>query len=143
MYIKRILAPGDDLADAFSVRMTVFVDEQGFDPALELDDTDSTAHHVVLYDEARPVATGRLFPSAERPGAYVIGRVAVLGECRGGTGRQLMEALEAVAAELGAAEIELGAQCRVQGFYGKLGYTSFGEVYMDEHCPHIHMRKTL
>lgn len=141
-YTVKILAPGDDLSDAFAVRMAVFVDEQGFDPALEIDELDGSAYHVVLYDRERPVATGRVFPG-EEPGLYVIGRVAVLPACRGGAGRMLMAALEQEAKRLGARAITLGAQCRVRGFYEKLGYSACGEMYYDEFCPHIHMRRAL
>lgn len=141
-YTSKILAPGDDLADAFSVRMEVFVREQGFSADQEFDATDPVAHHVVLYDGDLPVGTGRVFPSKE-PGLYVLGRIAVRQSCRGGTGRLLMERMEELARRLEAAALTLGAQCRVRGFYEKLGYTAYGDEYMDEHCPHIHMKKVL
>lgn len=141
-YKASYLSPGDDLADAYRVRTAVFVDEQGFDPATEIDDTDPVAHHVVLYDGGEVVATGRVFPG-EGPGEYIVGRVAVLAGRRGGAGRVLMGHLEQLAGSLGAREITLGAQCRVQGFYEKLGYRCHGDLYYDEHCPHTHMSKTL
>lgn len=142
-YTAKTLAPGDDLSDAFLVRSTVFVEEQGFDPALETDRIDLEAHHVVLYDGDRPIATGRVFSAEDEPGLYAIGRVAVLAEYRGGTGSLLMSCLESLALERGARFVTLGAQCRVQGFYSALGYRPLGEVYYDEFCPHIHMKKIL
>lgn len=151
-YTEKNLSPGDDLADAFAVRQDVFVDEQGFDLMLEFDDIDPAAHHVVLYDGEQPVATGRVFPT-DGDGLYAIGRVAVRSAYRGGTdragtdragtGRLLMERLETLARSLNARAVTLGAQCRVRGFYEKLGYAAYGEEYLDEHCPHIHMRKSL
>lgn len=142
-YTVKTLAPGDELADAFLVRVAVFIDEQGFDPALDVDEIDPAAHHIVLYDNTAPVATGRVFADPATPGGCIIGRVAVLPQCRGGTGRQLMGELEALARQLGAREARLGAQCRAQGFYAKLGYEPYGDTYHDEHCLHIHMKKDL
>jgi hypothetical protein len=52
-------------ADATALRMAVFVQEQGIDPAIELDAHDATAVHAVAYNRlAQPVATGRLLYEA-------------------------------------------------------------------------------
>lgn len=37
----------------------------------------------------------------------------------------------------------LDAQCRMQGFYERLNYQVDGEIHMDEHVPHVQMRKRL
>ena len=58
-------------------------------------------------------------------------------------GRELMAQLEALARSLGAQAIQLSAQEGAVGFYERLGYAAFGEWYMDEHCPHRDMTKTL
>lgn len=144
MLKKRILLPGDALTDAYSVRMSVFVEEQGFSPDIEVDDTDPVAYHVVFFDDGCPVATGRTFPNADKPSEYVIGRVAVLENRRGtGLGYTLMEALETLARELGAKTVSLCAQCQARGFYEKCGYEASGDLYYEEHCPHVHMEKKL
>lgn len=143
MYTAKILLPGDDTADVIRVRTAVFVDEQGFSAELEFDDIDPVCHHVLLYEGETPIATGRVFPAEEVPGLFVIGRVAVCKEYRGGTGRLLMMVLETTARELGACAVTLGAQERVVHFYETLGYVPYGEIYMDEFCPHINMRKQL
>lgn len=142
-YRIETLLPGQTLADAFLVRQKVFTDEQGFDAAIDEDDRDPIAHHVVLYHGGEPVATGRTFPHGERPGVWVIGRVAVLPAHRGGTGRLLMNLLEQQAKGQGAGEITLGAQCQARGFYEKIGYEAYGDVFDEEGCPHIHMKKSL
>ena len=58
------------------IRLSVFVQEQGFSESLEFDGIDDTAWHAVLWDNGIPVATGRLFPGEEEL-SYPIGRVAV------------------------------------------------------------------
>ena len=40
-------------------------------------------------------------------------------------------------------QVFVSAQVRAMPFYESLGYTVEGEQYMDEHCPHIRMRKAL
>lgn len=142
--IKKILRGGDKLDGAFEVRLEIFVKEQGFSEELEFDGLDAVASHVVFYDDGKPVATGRAFQSADKPSEYILGRIAVMKPYRGtGLGRELMDALEDAARQRGAATVMLGAQCRARGFYEKCGYEAVGEIYLDEHCPHIHMRKAL
>jgi len=137
-------SPGEDLTQALAVRYAVFVEEQGFSADTERDDIDAGAHHLLALDRGRGVATGRLFPDPDKPGTYIIGRVAVLREYRGtGLGRRIMEAMEQKAKELGASRVTLGAQLQAKPFYEKNGYRPLGDVYMDEHCPHEHMEKLL
>lgn len=130
----------DKLEDARAVRQTVFVEEQGFRD--EFDEIDPIAHHLVVYIENTPVATGRVFPGTG--GEYIIGRIAVIRPYRGeGFGRIVMENLENQARALGAMAITLAAQTQARGFYELLGYQADGEVFLEEHCPHITMKKSL
>lgn len=131
----------DDLPEARDIRTRVFIEEQGF--VNEFDEIDRTALHLVLFDGDTAVATGRLFP-AETPGAMHIGRVAVLPSHRGRRlGAAVLRELEAAARADGCKTVELSAQTRAAGFYETIGYRQFGEVYLDEYCPHICMKKTL
>jgi len=125
-------------ADAFALRELVFVQEQGFKD--EWDELDDIAWHVVLYDGAEPIAAGRY---VEMDGGIAkLGRVCVKKDLRGnGAGRKIMGEMERHAAIGGATKLVLGAQCEAQAFYASLGYSPLGEVYMDEHCEHIHMEK--
>ena len=50
---------------------------------------------------------------------------------------------EARARELGAEKICPSAQVQAGGFYRRLGYRADSEPYLDEHCPHVRMEKTL
>ncbi len=125
--------------DARLIRQAVFVDEQGF--VNEFDSIDGNAVHAVIYDGGFPVATGRLFGE---DGEAHIGRIAVRKAYRGKElGRKIVETLEKSAAELGYKVIMLSAQKRIESFYEKLGYKSYGDVYYDEYCPHIAMKKEI
>ena len=71
-----------------------------------------------------------------------VGRVCVRKPWRGKElGRLVMEGLEKEARRRGAEELMLSAQVQARGFYEKLGYSAYGGEYLDEHCPHIAMKK--
>ena len=125
--------------DVKMIREEVFMQEQGFEN--EFDDLDTVSTFVVIYDHNLAIATGRCYPKDD---SYIIGRVAVRKQYRKqGIGKQVIIALEEVIQNKGGHNVELSAQQRVQGFYESLGYTVVGGVYMDEHCPHVRMVKTI
>jgi len=134
--------PGGDSRDAFSIREEVFINEQKVSLEDELDGMDPVSWHLVLYEDEKPVATGRMYD--EGGGVWHFGRIAVKKELRGhNLGRRLLAAMLPKARELGAKRAELGAQLQARGFYEKLGFTAFGETFMDAGIPHIHMYLTL
>lgn len=128
--------------DAKIIRKQVFVDEQGFEN--EFDDIDKVASHIVMYNEnEKPIATCRVFQSLEK-NKFIFGRLAVIESYRGmNIGTKMIREAEKFVKEKGGISISLHAQCRVKNFYGKLGYTEFGEIEDDEGCPHIWMSKKL
>ena len=74
----------------------------------------------------------------------ILGRIATIKECRKiGLGSKIVLRLENEAKQLGYIITQLSAQQRAQGFYEKLGYQTQGEVYYDEWCPHVTMKKLL
>ena len=104
---------------------------------------DRHALHLLLFADGRPVGTRRAF-TEDGGTRWHIGRVAVIQSARQlHLGRRMMDLAEAELRRRGAAGIEVSAQCRVQPFYEKCGFTSVGEVYLDEFCPHIRMVKEL
>lgn len=130
----------DHFEDAYAIREAVFIIEQGFEN--EIDEWDERCTHCVLYDGEKPIACGRFF--SEQKGVITIGRIAVLKEYRGQQlGSQILAAIEEKAKEQGFSTATLSAQCQAQRFYEKLGYVAQGDVYLDEHCPHIHMEKKM
>ena len=73
----------DSLPDeAVEIRENVFVKEQGFEK--EFDEIDEKAIHLVMFDEhlQKPVATCRIYEGS-KPGEFILGRLAVVLECRG------------------------------------------------------------
>ncbi|MBQ7288193.1 MAG: GNAT family N-acetyltransferase [Clostridia bacterium] len=133
----------DHLPDeALSLRIEVFVDEQGFFD--EFDDTDKIATHFVLYNEQDlPLATCRIFEDKPN-GRFVVGRLCVRKAYRGlGIGTVLLSHAEKEAKALGGKTLCLHAQYRARAFYKNSGYTEFGEMDYEQDCPHIWLEKTL
>lgn len=125
--------------EALMVRMTVFVDEQGF--VDEVDEIDNIATHLVAFDDGEAIATCRLFL---KENSYVLGRFAVLKPFRKkGVGRCLLSAAENAIIKIGGKELRLHSQLRAAEFYEKSGYERFGEIELEENCPHIWMKKEL
>lgn len=126
--------------EALTVRITVFVEEQGF--VDEIDEIDSVATHFVLFDEAqKPLATCRAFA---QDGTYVLGRLCVLKEHRGrGYGGAMVAAAEDYVRSVGGESLALHSQYHAKAFYERLGYIAYGEVEDEQGCPHIWMKKQL
>jgi predicted GNAT family N-acyltransferase len=142
MEVRRVES-GDELEAALAVRRSVFVEEQGVPEHRELDGRDDTAtHFLAVDDDDRAVGAARLreYDSARAK----VERVAVLpSERGGGLGWDLMDAVEAHAAEEGYEEVLLHAQLTVVDFYERLGYEVTSEEFEDAGIPHREMRKAL
>ena len=139
MYKVKIVQGIENTTIAKDIRVSVFVNEQGF--VDEFDDIDETAWHIEVWNNDQPIAVGRMYQT-DRLGIFTIGRIAVIKEWRQkNIGKTVMNALQNHAKHLGANAIELSAQWSAVGFYEKLGYIQVGDVYMDQFCPHIKMIK--
>ena len=126
--------------DSKNIRVEVFVVEQGFTE--EFDTVDNRATHFVAYDEyGNPMGTCRIF-SEDSDKIYYLGRLAVLKKYRSmKIGSALLSAAELTARSMGAELLQLHSQLRAKEFYQKCGYQEFGEIELDEGCPHIWMKK--
>lgn len=127
--------------DAKNIRQAVFVDEQGF--IEEFDDKDKDSLHIVLYENGEPAAACRvLFDDSKQ--CYMIGRVAVLKQYRKNhLGSSLLDTAEEYIRTKGGKLCAVSAQCRAEAFYSKSGYKAEGDMYYEEYCPHIFMKKIL
>lgn len=129
------------LEDAFYIRREVFIKEQNVPEEEEIDELDLKAHHVIVYANARPVATGRLVQNGK---SCLIGRICVLNECRGKQiGKLVVEKLLEKAAEIKAKEVHVHAQTHAVNFYEKLGFTPYGDTYLESNIKRVSMVKTL
>jgi predicted GNAT family N-acyltransferase len=125
-------------AEAKRIRFTVFVEEQGVPPELEMDEHDAQSVHALAYADGKVVGTGRLLPDGH------LGRMAVLKDWRGrGAGRALLRALIDAARRRGDREVALNSQVQALGFYGAEGFQPEGAVYEEAGIPHQAMRLKL
>lgn len=138
------------LQAALALRVRVFVDEQRVPPEEEVDHYDALpeqevgALHVLSQRAGEALGTGRLIYAKTSSESAKIGRVAVSRTARGlGVGRAVMERLHDEARVRGIAEVELGAQLHAIPFYEKLGYTAYGEIFLDANIEHRMMKLRL
>ena len=134
---------GDDVYDMLALRSRVFVLEQDC-VYLDPDGLDRDAWHLLGRDAAgvlraylRAVDPGRKYAQPS------IGRVVVDPSQRGaGLGHVLIaEALRRCEGEWPGAPNHIGAQARLQGFYGRHGYVAIGEVYLEDDIEHVDMER--
>jgi len=134
--VKRI-ASEEDLARAYSIRIQVFVKEQGVPRAIELDDDDRRAAHFLATVGARAVGTSRI---VVRRGAAKIGRMAVLKSYRrSGVGAKLLRRAIAAARRMKARKIYLHAQVAVSEFYQRMNFHAVGPVFDEAGIAHRKM----
>lgn len=125
--------------DARTIRIKVFVEEQGFKE--EFDSVDDVATHIVMYDGQKPVATCRFFV---KDGSYLLGRIAVIKEYRSKhIGALLMQKAQEQIKRRGGNKITIHAQTRAKDFYLKQGYTDSGINDFEEGCPHVWLYKNI
>ncbi len=127
--------------DAFKIRQTVFVNEQGYEN--EFDDIDGFCDYVTVYYDEKAVGTGRLFLYNKEPSTYVFGRIAVLKEYRNlHLGATIISALEDVLKAKNGHKAILLSQENAIGFYQKCGFSlKDGQTVYDEGHPHRWMEK--
>lgn len=124
-----------------AVRREVFIVGQHVPVDIEIDGLDEACVHFLATLNDVPVGTCRLRFTHGKAKAE---RVAVVSKCRGlGLGIQLMEALEAHAADNGYEAVVLNAQEQVIPFYERQGYTASGPRFFEADIPHRAMSKCI
>ena len=129
--IERVENP----ASCYAIRHAVFVDEQNVPVELERDELDETAIHLLATDDGVPVGAARIVVKED---TGKIGRVCVLKTARGtGLGAALiMAALDQLRDDPSVTRAVLGAQVTAVGFYEKLGFSAYGDVFDDAGIDH-------
>tara|TARA_B100001559_G_scaffold72322_1_gene59348 strand:- start:238 stop:678 length:441 start_codon:yes stop_codon:yes gene_type:complete len=131
-----------DQQDCFSIRIEVFVEEQGVPSEEELDELDTSSFHALARINTFPVGTGRLIPEGNNYGR--IGRMAVRKDYRRfGVGGLILTYLEEIAVNEGIIQITLDAQEYVKQFYLDHGYQEQGDIFLEVGIPHVTMVKII
>lgn len=136
-----IVETDEQLKDAYKVRHTVFVKEQGVPPEIEIDELENEAIHFVGYEDNLPISAGRI-RFVDDYGK--LERVCVLKEFRGYSyGKQIITKMEQTIAAKGKNKAKLNAQTHAEAFYESLGYKTISDEFMDAGIPHVTMIKEL
>ena len=118
------IAGAEEVPRCLRIRWTVFVEEQGVPPSMEVDEHDRAASTVHVLGLWRGVPAGAARLVMPGGGAARIGRVAVVDGARGhGLG--------------------LWSQLRARTFWQARGYAARGAEFLDAGIPHVEMRKEL
>jgi ElaA protein len=131
-----------ELYQILRLRSEVFVVEQDC-VYQDVDNKDQKALHVIGLKGDEVVAYTRVF----KPGDYFdnvsIGRVVVRQDQRKyGLGKKIMLAtMAAIDQRFPNKPIEISAQSYLLRFYTELGFSAFGEEYLEDGIPHRRMLK--
>lgn len=121
--------------DLSAIRQRVFIEEQQVPVALEWDEHDLGALHLLVRDGyGQPIGCARILADG------TIGRMAVLPAWRlHGVGSALLEAALDYGREQGWQEMRLSAQTHAIGFYQHAGFAVCSDTYLDAGIPHRDM----
>ncbi|MFW6035633.1 MAG: GNAT family N-acetyltransferase [Halothermotrichaceae bacterium] len=126
-----------DMDKVLQLRYQVFVEEQGVSAAIERDNDDRIADHVLVQIKEEAVGCGRI---VFKDDYGKIGRVAVAHSHRKkGIGSKVCRELIKIAKEKGCKRIILHAQHHSEQFYKKIGFKSVGDIFMEAGIKHIKM----
>ena len=126
-----------ELEKAFSIRLRVFVGEQGVPGEIEIDRDDEQAVHFIAFFGGNAVGTARVMMHG---GSAKIGRMAVLKSYRKkGVGKKLLKQAIALARRRSARKIYLHAQVPVIDFYESMGFRCSGPVFDEAGIAHRKM----
>jgi len=130
----------DDLYAILNLRQKVFVLEQDC-PYIDADYSDQDAFHLLGYKDNDLIAYLRAFKPGIKYEASSLGRIVTEINSRGlGVGKKIIkEGVKFLKKEYPDNEIIISAQHRLEDFYVDLGFTSRGEVYLEDDIDHIQM----
>lgn len=130
----------DELYEVIHLRQKVFIVEQNC-PYVDADFSDQDAFHLLGYDEGSLISYLRAFPPGIKYQGASLGRIVVDASKRGEQlGQSLTkEGISYLSNHYPDAEIIISAQYRLESFYNELGFTSRGDVYLEDDIDHIQM----
>lgn len=114
----------------------------GYPPGSEIFEFEAESLHLVAVDMGAVVGCVLFYPDGSGGGRLF--QMAVRKALqRSGLGSQLVLTLERELARRGVQTVILHARQVVQGFYEQLGYTLYGEPYLEVGIPHVSMKRSL
>ncbi len=126
--ILKFVDSSEEMKKAQSLRIEVFVKEQGIPEHLEIDEKDDVSYHAIAIEETTNeiIGTGRLTPKSDKEGT--LARIAISKKARKmGIGKKIMILLEEKARSLGIQSLDLTPHKYLEKFYNSLGYTTINE----------------
>ncbi len=137
-----VISRTDDIEACLKIRFEVFVVEQGVPEALERDEFDASAIHLLATRDGETIGAARILLKGD---TGKIGRVCVRKPARGtGLGAALINtALDELRKEPGISKAALGAQVDAIPFYEKLGFAAYGPEFDDAGIQHRMMDRAL
>ncbi|BAY07853.1 GNAT family N-acetyltransferase [Calothrix sp. NIES-2098] len=139
--IKTVESP-EEFAAIKAIRIAVFQEEQGVEPALEFDGKDEISQHLIAYLNQEAVGTARIRYLDNQTAK--VERLAVLSRARGnGIGQQLMEKALKIIASKNIPEVVIHAQEYVKALYEKMGFVQEGEIFIEADISHVKMKNKL
>lgn len=124
--------------ELLAIRHEVFTLEQSVPEELDEDGLDPHCKHLLISNDYEAFATARIQKDGH------IGRVAVKKKYRGnGYGKTAIEGLISYAEKQKMKSVYLGSQLQAVGFYKTLGFTEYGEIFLDAGIEHIMMKLDL
>lgn len=137
--IVHTLAMHDPLwSECCHIRQQVFIEEQHVPVALEWDEFDASAWHLLACVDGEAVACARVLPDGH------IGRMAVLPEWRRqGVGQALLQRAIQQCRQCDLKYARLSAQMHAIGFYQQAGFEVCSAAYPDANIMHVDMQLEL
>ena len=140
----------DEVLYNFYIRKKVFIEEQNvsYEDEYDLREVDGKMY-LFQDDNGKYVSCARTFIMDDELNSNhkeyaIIGRIATLKEERGkGYGRLMMKCIEEKIKREKVFEVRLHAQTTAQSFYEEIGYTPYGDKYIEANLEHVMMRKYL
>ena len=126
----------EEIAEVFAIRTEVFVNEQMCLPSEEFDALDAVARHYLLFEDTTPVATGR-YRKTEK--GIKVERIATLKSARGkGYASQIIQHIftESTKVYPDCHYYYLHAQVSVMPLYASLGFTPYGDTFIEADIMH-------
>ena len=133
----KIISSTEELIAVYSVRFSVFCEEQKVPYYIEADEFGSSRIHIIGLQGSEPVATGRMHIT---DGWLKLERIAVRKAWRSRKiGSKLVNFMIKAGNDMGIFKYKLNAQVSGIKFYERLGFKTKGKVFMEAGIEHVLM----